>query len=146
MERTELKAARCCAEQNVLWLLLVAVFHSRWFSYGDLDGQINETIPGATKDPNSFALILEGDSMEPRFPAGCRIIAEPNSEARNGNLVVARLAATGGVIFKKFRRTGKDGCVIRLESINPDYSPLEYPVQAFRWIYPVVEIHERLHR
>ncbi len=116
------------------------------FSYGDLDGQIDETVLAETRDPNAFALILEGNSMEPQFPAGCRIIAEPNSEARNGNLVVARLSESGGVIFKKFKQTGRDGCTIRLESVNPDYSPLEYPLQSFRWIYPIVEVVVKLRR
>ncbi len=87
-----------------------------------------------TKGPNAFALIVEGDSMEPRFHAGGRVVFAPNSEPRNGNFVVACLREVFGVLFKVFRRKGREGQIIRLESLNP-----EYPPDAFRFIYTAVE-------
>jgi phage repressor protein C with HTH and peptisase S24 domain len=110
-------------------------------SYGDLANQINEWINGDTKDMNAYSLIVEGPSMEPLFPAGIRIIASPNSEPRNGDYVVARLSDTGQVLFKKYFQTGKDGSDVRLECLNPDYSPITLPRTAFRLIHPVVEWH-----
>ncbi len=107
--------------------------------YGDLCNQIDEMIEVETKDPNAFALIVEGDSMEPRFHAGDRVVFAPNSEPRNGNFVVARLREGFGVLFKVFRRKGPEGQIIRLESLNPEYKPKEYPTDAFRFIYPAVE-------
>jgi len=114
--------------------------------YGDLCNQIDETIPTDCKDPNAFALIIEGDSMEPKFEAGYRVVFSPNSEPRNGDFVVARLKEGHGVLFKRFRRTGIEGQTARLESLNPAYSTLEFPLNAFHFIYPAVEFRCILHR
>jgi SOS-response transcriptional repressor LexA len=107
--------------------------------FQDLDAQIDERIPAETRDNNAFALEIEGDSMEPRYCAGDRIVLAPNFEARNGELVAASLK-TGGVLFKKYRSTGKDGMLVRLESINPNYEAIERPRADFHWIYPVVSV------
>ena len=107
--------------------------------YQDLDAQIDEQIPTETKDENAFALELEGDSMEPRYCAGDRIVLAPNAEPRNGEIVGACLKA-GGVLFKKYRTAGKDGMLVRLESLNPNYEPIEKPRTDFHWIYPVVSV------
>ena len=70
---------------------LIAVPVVSWASagkaadYPDLCNQIEELVETDCKDPNSFALILEGDSMEPTFLAGDIVIFAPNSEARNGD-------------------------------------------------------------
>ena len=82
------------------------------------------TTPG--KGPNAYGIIIEGDSMEPRFEAGDRIVREPNGEARNGDLAVARLHG-GGVIFKKVRFTGPEGSIVHFESLNPNYATLNVP-------------------
>lgn len=37
----------------------------------------------------TFALIVEGDSMEPEFPAGMRIVVEPDMDPENGDYVIA---------------------------------------------------------
>lgn len=108
-------------------------------NFGDLEHQINEKIASEARDPNAYAVIIEGDSMEPRFCAGDRIIAGPAYEPRNGDFVIARLRETGLVLFKRFRRTGPEGKIIRLESLNPDYPALEYPLEAFRLIHPMID-------
>jgi SOS-response transcriptional repressor LexA len=108
-------------------------------NYSDLEGYIEERINSDCRDPNAFGLIIEGDSMEPKFYAGDRVIFSPNSEARNGDCVVARLREDGGVVFKQYFRGGKNGAVIRLVSLNPNYDPVEHPASAFRFIYPAVE-------
>lgn len=114
--------------------------------FADLCNQLDERVQANCQDPNAFALILEGDSMEPKFEAGYRVIFSPNSEPRNGDYVVARLNEGHGVLFKRFRRTGPEGQTIRLESLNPAYAPLEYPATAFRFIYPAVEFRSTLPR
>lgn len=114
--------------------------------YGDLCNQLEEFVDTECRDPNSFALILEGDSMEPRFLAGDRVVFAPNSEPRNGNFVVARLKESHGVMFKRFRRSGPEGQRIILESLNPNYAPQEFPAESFGFIYPAVELHTVLQR
>jgi SOS-response transcriptional repressor LexA len=63
--------------------------------------------------------------------------------ARNGNVVIARLRDEGSVLFKMFHQTGPKGETIRLTSYNPIYPPLEFHLGAFRFIYPVYEMHRK---
>ncbi len=106
------------------------------FNYDDLANFIDERIESDSKDPNCFALIVEGDSMEPMFRPGDRIIVEPNEEPRNGDVVVARLSENGGVLFKLYHRSN-DGHGCRLTSYNQVYPEIEKPLRDFRFIYPV---------
>lgn len=130
----------------VAWAIASATLEHFSGNFGDLANQIDEAVATECKDPNAYALIIEGDSMEPRFCAGDRVILAPNSEPRNGDYVVARLRETGQVLFKRFRRTGVEGKIIRLESLNPAYGPVEYPESAFRLIHPVVDAKMNLKR
>jgi len=106
-------------------------------NYSDLAEQINEWVSCDTSDPNAYALIIEGDSMEPEYKAGDRAVFLPNQEARNGDIVVARLAETGEVYFKLFHLLGPKADKVRLTSYNELYPPLEFPRKAFRFIHPL---------
>ena len=105
--------------------------------YSDLATFIDESIETDCKDPNAFALIVEGDSMEPALRAGDRVVVVPNSEPRNGDIVVARTRDTHEVYLKLFHRVGHKGEKIRLTSYNQVYPPLEFDSTAFRFIYPI---------
>lgn len=93
--------------------------------YEDLASQIDETVGTHVTDPNAFAVIVEGDSMEPELKAGDRVVVAPNLEARNGDVVLVKLK-DGRVMLKKFRRIGPNGGTIRLLSENLKYEPLEF--------------------
>lgn len=114
-------------------------------SYEDLCRQLEEWVFTDTRDANSFSVEIEGDSMEPRFFAGDRIIVAPNAEPRNGDFVLAKLK-TGGVFFKRFQRTGPEGSLVRLESLNPNYTPKEFCADELAFVYPAVEVVSRLRR
>jgi SOS-response transcriptional repressor LexA len=114
--------------------------------YGDLGNQINDQVETDCKDPNSFALIIEGDSMEPEFEAGDIVVFAPNSEPRNGDIVVCRLKETHGVLFKKYRRSGPEGTTIRLESANPNYQPVEFHASEVEFVYPAVQMKRKIRR
>ena len=114
--------------------------------YADLCNQIDEWVATDCRDPNAFALILEGDSMEPEFVAGDVVVFAANSEPRNGDYVVCRLKEGYGVLFKRFRRIGLEGQTVKLESLNPAYKPLEYPTAHFQFIYPAVDLRRKLRR
>ena len=105
--------------------------------FGNLAVQIDEWLHTDCKDPDAYALIIEGDSMMPEFKPGDRVIFMPNVEPRNGDIVVARLAKTGDVFFKLFHRVGKNGEIVRLTSFNPAYPPLEYRIDEFEFIHPM---------
>jgi SOS-response transcriptional repressor LexA len=113
--------------------------------YEDLASQIDETVGTLVTDPNAFAVIVEGDSMEPSFRAGDRVVVAPNLEARNGGVVLVKLK-DGRVMLKNFRRTGPNGGTIRLLSENMNYEPLEYPAEQVRFAYPVMEFKRFMRR
>lgn len=114
-------------------------------AYEDLANQIEETVETDCKDPNTFAIIIEGDSMEHKFHAGDRVVFAPNSEPRNGDAVVAKLN-DGRVFFKYFYRTGPEGGRVKLVSENENYGPMEYDRSEFTFIYPAWEIKRKLRR
>lgn len=114
-------------------------------AYEDLANQIEETVETDCKDPNTFAIIIEGDSMENKFYAGDRVVFAPNSEPRNGDAVVAKLT-DGRVFFKYFYRTGPEGSRVKLVSENSLYTPLEFERNEFNFIYPAWEIKRKLRR
>lgn len=106
--------------------------------FQDLATQIDETVGSHVTDPNAFAVIIEGDSMEPEFKAGDRVVVAPNLEARNGDIVLAKLAK-GGVLLKKYFRKGPEGEKVKLESANKEYRDLEIATKDVSFVYPVME-------
>lgn len=114
------------------------------FNYDDLAAFLDETVESECLDENAFALIVEGDSMEPLLLAGDRVVFSPNTEPRNGDVVVARLRESGGVMVKRFHRTGPEGATARLSSANPNYAPRDIPLKDFRFIYPAVDMKRSL--
>ena len=104
--------------------------------YEDLADFLDETIETDCKDPNCFALIVEGDSMEPVLRAGDRVVVAPNSEARTGDIVVARRQDTDEV-FVKLAHFSDGNRRVKFSSYNPAYLPLEFSRKVFRFIYPV---------
>lgn len=75
--------------------------------------------------PNAFVLKIEGISMynpggTHSFAEGDRVVIDPSREAKSGDFVVAKLASSNGVTFKRLRQ--EDG-EWYLEAINPDWQP-----------------------
>src|ERR1700733_13935870 len=95
-------------------------------------------------DENSFAVTIEGDSMEPKFTSGDIAILMPNVEPRNGCLVVCKLK-NEGVFFKLFHQSS-DGKMFRLSSYNPVYPVMECHKEDFVWIYPVCQVTKNVWR
>lgn len=114
-------------------------------AYEELKSFIDETVETDCKDPDAFAIIIEGDSMEDKFFAGDRVIFAPHLEPRNGDAVVAKLN-DGRVYFKWFHRTGPEGARVRLTSENENYQPLEFARADFQFIYPAWEVKRRLRK
>jgi SOS-response transcriptional repressor LexA len=109
-------------------------------SYHDLCEQLEQWAMTQSSDPNSFGLIIEGNSMEPEIKAGDLAVFAPNRMPRNGELVVARLEESGGVYFKRFYIWGKEGSQVKLVSANPDYADIVRDRKDFRFIYPCTNI------
>jgi phage repressor protein C with HTH and peptisase S24 domain len=75
-------------------------------------------------DEAVYALEITGDSMEPAYREGDRIIVAPGAQVRKGDRVVAK-TVDGEVMAKVLGR--QTGTQTELISLNPDH-----PVRAFR--------------
>ncbi|MDA8095290.1 MAG: S24 family peptidase [Betaproteobacteria bacterium] len=71
---------------------------------------------------NAYALRVNGDSMETKFPDGCVIIVDPTREARHGSFVVVLESGSAEATFKQLQI---DGSRQYLKPLNPRYPIME---------------------
>lgn len=102
-------------------------------SYEEIPEHWKGKIPTECRDPKAFAVILEGDSMEPKYSEGDLLVVQPTEQAHSGCLVVAKFAHDG-VIFRRFEITGK---IVTLVPLNRRYQATQHSIEDFSWIYPV---------
>ena len=84
------------------------------FAPGDADEWIDTGVP---VNRHTFALIVEGDSMEPVFTAGMRIVVEPEISANIGDYVIA-----GNGEQATLKKLVSDGGELYLQPLNPRYA------------------------
>jgi SOS-response transcriptional repressor LexA len=113
-------------------------------AYTELDDSWLEFTATNCRDENCFAVIISGDSMEPKYSAGDIAILVPNVEPRHGCLVVCKLK-NEGVFFKRFQQAA-DGKSFRLASFNPAYPPIRCRREDFVWVYPVFQVTKNVWR
>ena len=78
-----------------------------------------------------YALEISGDSMEPVYRAGDRIVVSPDTQIRRGDRVVAK-TVEGEVLAKLLgQKTDKS---VELISFNPDYPPRKFARHEIAWI------------
>jgi SOS-response transcriptional repressor LexA len=65
----------------------------------------HKKVGAASKDLDAYGLIFEGEEMLPCVQTGDMVVAEPNREIANGDLVVAKLA-DGRVLVRWYQRKG----------------------------------------
>ena len=87
-------------------------------------------LPSVAGD-GTYALEVSGDSMEPLYRAGDRVIVSPGQEPRRGDRVVVKTLG-GEVMIKVLARDTVK--VIELHSINPSYAPRIVPRADVEWI------------
>lgn len=75
--------------------------------------------------PQTFALRIKGDSMEPRFLEGDIIFVDPEQSYRSGDFVVARVRGSSEATFKQYREV--DGRKY-LHALNSEF-PLDIRFQ-----------------
>lgn len=91
------------------------------FEPGDAEDWIETTVPIRA---HTFALRVQGDSMEPDFPTGTLIVVEPDLDPLPGDYVIAKNGDEA-----TFKQLVKDGADWYLKPLNPRYpiKPLESP-------------------
>ncbi len=86
--------------------------------------------PGIS-DSTVYALEIAGNSMEPVFREGDRIIVAPGADVRRGDRIVAR-TKDGEVLAKLLGRM--TATRVELLSFNPEYQPLDISLSNIDWI------------
>lgn len=82
-----------------------------------------------------YALEVQGDSMEPLYREGDRIVVSPTEQVRRGDRVVVR-TRDGEVMAKILaRQTAKQ---IELHSLNPAYEPRLIDMGDVEWIARII--------
>jgi repressor LexA len=93
-------------------------------------------------DPNSFAVRVVGDSMEPKFREGDIVIFSPAAEVHNGDDCFVRFTMPHETTFKRafFESDNK----VRLQPRNEKYSPTIVDGKRINGLYRAVVKYERL--
>lgn len=102
---------------------------------------VDEFVQGDVDKPNTFALKIKGDSMEPRFKEGDIAIISPYDPIRQGQLVVLRHKSEG--VCLKYCTDKGDRYVLTSE--NPKYAPFVVLKKDIYWVYPVKGIRINLY-
>jgi phage repressor protein C with HTH and peptisase S24 domain len=93
-------------------------------------------------DPNSFAVRVVGDSMEPKFREGDIVIFSPAAEVHNGDDCFVRFTMPHETTFKRafFEPDNK----VRLQPRNEKYSPTIVEGKRINGLYRAVVKYEKL--
>lgn len=94
------------------------------------DGWEEVKFPGLETE-NVYALEITGDSMEPVYRRGDRIVVAPGVAVRRGDRVVAK-TREGEVLAKVLGRQTER--MVELISLNPAYGPRELPRNELAWM------------
>ena len=107
-------------------------FDSAGFPAGQGWDEIALPAPG---DGGIYALEVQGDSMQPLYREGDRIVVSPTEQVRRGDRVVVK--TNEGEVMAKilFRQTGKQ---IELHSLNPAYAPRIFDLADIEWIARII--------
>ncbi|MEO1040068.1 MAG: helix-turn-helix transcriptional regulator [Pseudomonadota bacterium] len=90
--------------------------------------------PGVDDD-NAYALEISGQSMEPLYREGDRVVVAPGAAPRRGDRVVVKLR-TGEVTAKQLGRVTEES--VELISLNPDYEDRSVASEDIIWMARIV--------
>lgn len=96
---------------------------------------------------SAFALQIKGESMQPDFAMGDRVIIDPNVQPQAGDFVVAKNGDEEAT-FKKYRVRGTDqagNVIFELVPINPDFETMRSDERLMSIVGVMVE-HRKYRR
>ena len=105
------------------------------FAPGDADEWVTSPV---RMSKTGFALRVVGNSMLPRFEPGRVLLVDPEQRGGivSGDFVVARLAGSNEVTFKRFQ---EDAGRKMLEALNKDYPPITEPFEILGKVVAAVD-------
>lgn len=90
-------------------------------------------------DDNVYALEISGDSMEPLYRDGDRIIVAPGQTVKRGDRVVVK-TVEGEVMAKQLLKINAKQ--VELKSINPDFADRVIRRQDVRWLARIIWVSQ----
>ena len=107
-------------------------FDSAGFPAGQGWDEIALPSPG---EAGIYALEVQGDSMEPLYREGDRIVVSPTEQVRRGDRVVVK-TRDGEVMAKILAR--QSAKQVELHSLNPAYEPRIIDMAEIEWIARII--------
>ncbi|WOR13708.1 helix-turn-helix transcriptional regulator [Hyphomonas sp. FCG-A18] len=95
--------------------------------------------PGVDQEDGLYALEISGNSMEPAYRAGDRIIVSPATQIHLGDRVVAKTVA-GEVMAKTLQR--QSAKAIELASLNPDHALRTFRPSEIAWMARILWVSQ----
>ncbi len=95
--------------------------------------------PGVEQDDGLYALEITGNSMEPAYREGDRIIVSPIAQVRRGDRVVAKTHS--GEVMAKILGRRTEGRT-ELLSLNPNHPPRLLESQDIAWIARILWVSQ----
>ncbi len=92
------------------------------------------------RDPQAFAVKLEGDSMAESYHEGDQLVLMPGTEPHSGCFAVCRFK-DGSFVFRRIELLGES---VSLVPENKRYNPTTHHRSEFDWIYPIWESRRQL--
>ncbi len=104
------------------------------------DGWDHIQFPGIDSFQNrAYSLEITGNSMEPLYRAGDRLIVAPGAAVRRGDRVVVRTLKGEVMVKELIRQTASK---IDLKSFNKDFKDLSFPLSDIAWVARVVWVSQ----
>lgn len=97
-----------------------------WKEVIEADGDIPRVPTTYKVREHTYALRVEGDSMEPMFPRGCLIIVEPEEDPHPGQYVIVRQSSNEAT----FKQLIQDGGTYMLKPLNDRYPIMQMQAGA----------------
>lgn len=95
--------------------------------------------PGARDEDGLYALEIAGNSMEPTYREGDKIVVSPTAQVRRGDRVVAKTHA-GEVMAKVLGK--RNDSKVELLSLNPDHPTREFDPADVAWIARIMWVSQ----
>ncbi|MBE6446158.1 MAG: helix-turn-helix transcriptional regulator [Alphaproteobacteria bacterium] len=92
-----------------------------------------------TIDKKVYALEVSGNSMEPVYRDGDKLIVAPDSEIRKGDRVITK-TVSGEVMVKEFIRRSMNQ--VELKSLNPDCDDVLLKPADIKWMARVIWVSQ----
>lgn len=95
--------------------------------------------PGVDNDDGLYALEISGDSMQPAYRPGDKIVVSPLATIHRGDRVVAK-TREGEVMAKVLGRRSDDK--IELLSLNPEHPTRAFPANDIVWMARIMWVSQ----